>query len=116
MKLKIMRARSGRALAAARPSRRRPPSDTLPVVLAKGATMNVAQMGVTGDVAYKPDGTFSGFDGQYEGTYKVDGTKLCFTAAGGRPGQCLRRLSRPARCRATSSRSPTRPSATSKSP
>lgn len=57
------------------------PSDTLTVVLEKGVTLNVIQMGMTGDVAYKPDGTFSGFDGQYEGTYKVDGSKLCSTAA-----------------------------------
>jgi len=56
------------------------PSDTIALVLEKGVTMSVAQMGITGDVAYKPDGTFSGFDGQYEGTYKVDGTKMCVTA------------------------------------
>jgi polyisoprenoid-binding protein YceI len=57
------------------------PSDTITLVLEKGVTMSVAQMGITGDVTYKPDGTFSGFDGQYEGTYKVDGTKLCLTSA-----------------------------------
>lgn len=57
------------------------PSDTLAVVLEKGVTLNVIGMGMTGDVAYKPDGTFSGFDGQYEGTYKIDGSKLCSTAA-----------------------------------
>lgn len=57
------------------------PSDTIAVVLEKGVTMSVAQMGITGDVTYKPDGTFSGFDDQYVGTYKVDGTKMCFTAA-----------------------------------
>jgi hypothetical protein len=56
------------------------PSDTIALVLEKGVTMSVAQMGITGDVAYKPDGTFSGFDGQYEGTYKVDGAKMCVTA------------------------------------
>lgn len=57
------------------------PSDTLSVVLAKGVTMNVAAMGVTGDVAYAADGTFTGFDGGYAGTYKVDGSKLCSTSA-----------------------------------
>lgn len=57
------------------------PSDTIAKVLEKGVTMNVVQMGMTGDVAYKPDGTFSGFDGQYEGTYKVDGSKMCFTSS-----------------------------------
>lgn len=66
------------------------PSDTLTVALAKGVTLNVIQMGMTGDVAYKPDGTFSGFDGQYEGTYKVDGTKLCLTApAVGQDNTCF---------------------------
>ncbi|MEQ1784643.1 MAG: hypothetical protein ABMA14_25125 [Hyphomonadaceae bacterium] len=57
------------------------PNDTLAIVLAKGATLNVVSMGATGDVAYKADGTFSGFDGQYEGTYKIDGNKLCATSA-----------------------------------
>jgi hypothetical protein len=57
------------------------PSDTLAVVLEKGTTMNVVSMGLAGDVIYKPDGTFSGLDGLYEGTYKVDGTKLCVTSA-----------------------------------
>ena len=56
-------------------------SDTIAKVIEKGVTMNVIGMGMTGDVAYKADGTFSGFDGQYEGTYKVDGSKMCFTAA-----------------------------------
>ena len=57
------------------------PSDTIALVLEKGVNMSVAQMGITGDVTYKADGTFSGFDGQYEGTYKVDGSKLCSTSA-----------------------------------
>jgi hypothetical protein len=66
------------------------PSDTIVLVLEKGVTMSVAQMGITGDVAYKPDGTFTGFDGQYEGTYKVDGTKLCLTApAVGQDNTCF---------------------------
>lgn len=79
MKLKIM---ALAAAAIALPAiAQTPPSDTLQVVLAKGTTMSVTQMGITGDVAYKPDGTFSGFDGQYEGTYKIDGTKICLTAA-----------------------------------
>ena len=57
------------------------PNDTLTLVLAKGATLNVVSMGATGDVSYKPDGTFSGFEGQYEGTYKIDGDKLCATSS-----------------------------------
>ena len=33
---------------------------------------------------------FSGFDGQYEGTYKVDGSKLCLTApAVGQDNTCF---------------------------
>lgn len=69
------------ALAAAPAFAQSAPNDTLALVLAKGATLNVVSMGVTGDVTYKADGTFSGFDGQYEGTYKIDGNKLCSTSA-----------------------------------
>ncbi len=69
------------ALAAAPALAQTGPSDTLAVALEKGVTLNVIGMGMTGDVSYKPDGTFSGFDGQYEGTYKVDGNKLCSTSA-----------------------------------
>ncbi len=66
------------------------PSDTLSEILSKGVSMSVAQMGITGDVAYKADGTFSGFDGQYEGTYKVDGAKLCTTSAAvGEDNACI---------------------------
>ena len=41
-----------------------PPSDTVKAVVEKGVTMEVA--GQAGDIEYKPDGTFSGFDGQFE--------------------------------------------------
>ena len=79
MKLKLM---ALVAAAVAMPAlAQTPPSDTLTEVISKGVTITVAQMSMTGDVAYKPDGTFSGFDGQYEGTYKVDGSKLCSTSA-----------------------------------
>jgi len=54
-----------------------PPSDTVKAVIEKGVTMEV--MGQAGDIDYKPDGTFSGFDGQFEGAYKADGNKLCIT-------------------------------------
>jgi hypothetical protein len=54
-----------------------PPSDTVKAVVEKGVTMEV--MGQAGDIEYKADGTFSGFDGQIEGTYKTDGNKLCIT-------------------------------------
>ena len=73
------------ALAAAPALAQSAPSDTVALVLEKGVTMNV-----TGDVTYKADGTFSGFDGQYEGTYKVDGSKLCLTApAVGQDNTCF---------------------------
>lgn len=78
------------ALAAAPALAQSAPSDTVALVLEKGVTMSVAAMGITGDVAYKPDGTFSGFDGQYEGTYKADGSKLCLTApAVGQDNTCF---------------------------
>jgi|GEM_PF-774173 len=71
------------ALAAGAAFAQAAPSDTIKIALEKGTTMNVIGMGMTGDVAYKPDGTFSGFDGMYEGTYKIDdtGSKLCLTSA-----------------------------------
>jgi hypothetical protein len=89
MKLKLIAAVAA-ILAAPALAQTAPPSDTLQVVLAKGTTMSVAQMGITGDVVYKPDGTFTGFEGQYEGTYKVDGAKLCLTApAVGQDNTCF---------------------------
>jgi phosphate-selective porin len=53
------------------------PSDTVKAVVEKGVTMEVA--GNAGDIEYKTDGTFSGFDGMFAGTYKTDGNKLCIT-------------------------------------
>ena len=64
-----------------------PPSDTVKAVVEKGVTMEV--MGQAGDIEYKADGTFSGFDGQFEGTYKTNGNKLCITVeAFGLVDQC----------------------------
>ena len=61
------------ALAAAPALAQSAPSDTVALVLEKGVTMNVASMGVTGDV-----------------TYKVDGSKLCLTApAVGQDNTCF---------------------------
>lgn len=89
MKLKLM-ALVAAAVAMPALAQTAPPSDTLTEVIAKGVTITVAQMSMTGDVAYKADGTFSGFDGQYEGTYKVDGAKLCITAAAvGQDNACI---------------------------
>ena len=53
------------------------PSDTIALVLEKGVTMDV--QGNVGDIEYKSDGTFSGFDGMFAGTYKANGNKLCIT-------------------------------------
>lgn len=55
-----------------------PPSDTIKAILEKGVTMTV--MGYSGEIEYKADGTYSGFDGQATGTYTVDGTKMCSTS------------------------------------
>lgn len=64
-----------------------PPSDTVKAVVEKGVSMEV--MGQAGEIAYKADGTFSGFDGQFEGTYKTNGNKLCITVeAFGMVDQC----------------------------
>lgn len=65
------------------------PSDTLAVILSNGVKMNVPAMGAAGDIEYKADGTFAGFDGQYSGTYKVDGTKMCVTSAIGEDNTCI---------------------------
>ena len=54
-----------------------PPSDTIKALVEKGVTMEVA--GQAGDILYKPDGTFSGFEGQIEGKYRTDGNRLCIT-------------------------------------
>lgn len=90
MKLKLLAAVAVILAAPAFAQGGAPASDTIKLVLEKGTTMNVAQMGITGDVTYKADGTFSGFDGQYEGTYKVDGSKLCLTApAVGQDNTCF---------------------------
>lgn len=63
-----------------------PPSDTLKTIVEKGMTLSV--MGMEGNMDFKPDGTFSGFDGQFAGTYKVDGAKLCLTVPGMIENQC----------------------------
>ena len=54
-----------------------PPSDTVAAVVAKGVSMDVG--GNVGNIDYKADGTFSGFDGMFSGTYKTNGDKLCIT-------------------------------------
>ena len=63
------------------------PSDTVAAVVAKGVSMDVG--GNVGDIEYKADGTFSGFDGMFSGTYKTNGNKLCITVeAFGMIDQC----------------------------
>jgi hypothetical protein len=54
-----------------------PPSDTIKAVIEKGVSVDVG--GMVGNIDYKADGTFTGFDGQFSGTYKTDGNKLCIT-------------------------------------
>ncbi len=63
-----------------------PPSDTIKTVIEKGMTIDVG--GMVGSIEYKADGTFSGFDGQFAGTYKTDGSKLCLTVPGMMDNQC----------------------------
>ena len=63
-----------------------PPSDTLQAIVEKGMTMSV--MGMSGNMDFTKDGNFSGFDGQFAGTYKLDGAKLCLTVPGMIENQC----------------------------
>lgn len=58
-----------------------PPTDTVKAVVEKGVAIEIS--GFAGTVDYKADGTFSGFDGMFEGTYKVDGNKICTESAMG---------------------------------
>ncbi len=55
-----------------------PPSDTVTVMLEKGAVWTI--MGFEGEIIYTPDGKWTGFEGQASGTYKVDGAKVCTTS------------------------------------
>lgn len=85
MKLKL--ALCVAAIIAAPAIAQEPPSDTVKAVVEKGVTMDV--QGNVGDIEYKSDGTFSGFDGMFAGTYKTDGNKLCITVeAFGLVDQC----------------------------
>lgn len=56
----------------------KPANDTIKVMIEKGAVLSI--MGYEGTMEYKADGTWSGFDGQASGTYKVDGDKMCTTS------------------------------------
>ena len=44
-------------------------------------TVTIDAGGMVGDIVYSPDGKFSGFDGMFDGTYKVDGNKICIESA-----------------------------------
>lgn len=50
-------------------------ADTLQELTTHGMTMTVQGMDI--DVTYKPDGTFTAFDGQITGKWRIDGDKLC---------------------------------------
>lgn len=51
------------------------PTDTVKAIVEKGVSVEIG--GFAGNLDYKADGTFSGFDGMFSGTYKVDGNKIC---------------------------------------
>ncbi len=56
------------------------PNDTIQLLIANGAVLDAPGAGLKGDITYSADGTFTGLDGVYTGTYKVDGGTLCSTA------------------------------------
>ena len=85
--MKIKLALLAAAMIAAPAYAQDPPSDTVKAVIEKGVSMDV--QGNVGTIEYKPDGTFSGFDGMFAGTYKANGKKLCITVeAFGLVDQC----------------------------
>jgi hypothetical protein len=55
-----------------------PPSDTLAAVTTKGIILQVEGMDIP--VKYTPDGKFDAMEGQFTGTWRVDGETLCTTA------------------------------------
>lgn len=63
-----------------------PASDTIKAVTEKGVVFDM--MGMPVDMAFKPDGTFSGMGGMFAGTWKADGSKLCLTIPGMIENQC----------------------------
>jgi hypothetical protein len=63
-----------------------PASDTIKAVTAKGVTMSV--QGMDFDIDFTPDGNFTGAGGQFAGTWKADGKKLCLTIPGMIDNQC----------------------------
>jgi hypothetical protein len=74
MKLKLVLA-AAVMLAAPAFAQGAPGNDTVLAVVEKGVAIEIG--GFAGTVDYKADGTFSGFDGMFSGTYKVDGNKIC---------------------------------------
>lgn len=50
-------------------------ADTLEEITAHGMVITIGDMPI--DLAFTPDGKFTGFDGQITGTWKIDGDKLC---------------------------------------
>lgn len=63
-----------------------PASDTIKAVTEKGVIFDM--MGMPIDMNFKADGTFSGMGGQFAGTWKADGKKLCLTIPGMIENQC----------------------------
>ena len=53
-------------------------ADTLEEITQHGMVITIGDMAI--DLAFTPDGKFTGFDGQITGTWKIDGDKLCTTS------------------------------------
>jgi hypothetical protein len=54
-------------------------ADTLQELTTHGMIMTVQGMDI--EVTYKPDGTFTAFDGQITGKWHIDGDKLCTSSS-----------------------------------
>jgi hypothetical protein len=82
----MKRATKGLALAVAALSLIAAPAfaNTLDEIIAHGDTVDVG--GMSYELTYKADGTFTA--GDFAGTYKVDGNKLCLTIPGVLDNQC----------------------------
>jgi hypothetical protein len=62
-------------------------ADTLKEMTTKGAVYSIQGMEI--DVTFKPDGTFTGMDGQLNGKWRIDGEKLCTSSNFAETEECL---------------------------
>jgi hypothetical protein len=60
---------------------------TLQELTTHGMIMSV--QGVDIEVTYKPDGTFTAFDGQITGKWRIDGDKLCTSSNAAPEDSCV---------------------------